>query len=64
MNPGVTGIDVLNRKIDEQGRLQSHRLLITKWSLPSWVCTVSIDSSALNYVIMKYFLTLQCTGDR
>ena len=37
LNPGVTGIDVLNRHIDSRGRLESHRLLITKWSLPSWV---------------------------
>ncbi|KAF6019780.1 SLMO2 [Bugula neritina] len=40
MNPGVTGIDVLNRSIDSRGRLESHRLLITKWSLPSWVHTM------------------------
>jgi len=37
LNPGVTGIDVLNRHVDTAGRLQTHRLLITKWAFPTWV---------------------------
>ncbi|XP_038864473.1 PRELI domain containing protein 3B-like isoform X2 [Salvelinus namaycush] len=35
MNPGVVGVDVLNRHVDTQGRLYSNRLLSTEWGLPS-----------------------------
>ncbi|XP_041375118.1 PRELI domain containing protein 3B-like [Gigantopelta aegis] len=37
MNPSVTGIDVLDRYIDSNGVLQTHRLMSTSWGLPSWV---------------------------
>ncbi|XP_072014430.1 PRELI domain containing protein 3B-like [Amphiura filiformis] len=37
MNPSVTGIDVVDRKVDKHGRLVSHRILATEWGLPSWV---------------------------
>lgn len=41
MNPGVVGVDVLNRHVDTQGRLYSNRLLSTEWGLPSLAKTVS-----------------------
>ncbi|XP_030831284.1 PRELI domain containing protein 3B [Strongylocentrotus purpuratus] len=37
MNPSVIGIDVLDRKVDERGRLHSRRLLTTEWGFPGWV---------------------------
>lgn len=45
MNPSVFGVDVLDRRIDEQGRLHSKRLLSTEWGLPSIVTSVSLVSS-------------------
>ncbi|XP_038864475.1 PRELI domain containing protein 3B-like isoform X3 [Salvelinus namaycush] len=41
MNPGVVGVDVLNRHVDTQGRLYSNRLLSTEWGLPSLAKTIS-----------------------
>lgn len=35
-NPSVLGLDVLDRRVDSGGRLQSHRLLSTAWGIPSW----------------------------
>lgn len=40
MNPCVVGVDVLDRSLDNQGRLHSHRLLSTEWGLPSIVKAV------------------------
>ncbi|XP_029291031.1 PRELI domain containing protein 3B-like isoform X1 [Cottoperca gobio] len=34
MNPGVFGVDVLDRSVDTEGRLHSTRLLSTEWGLP------------------------------
>lgn len=42
MNPSVFGVDVLDRRIDKQGRLHSKRLLSTEWGLPSIVTAVSV----------------------
>jgi len=39
MNPSVTAIDVLDRKV-EQGILHTHRLISSRWGLPSWVATI------------------------
>uniref|UniRef100_A0A0B6Y0H0 PRELI/MSF1 domain-containing protein n=1 Tax=Arion vulgaris TaxID=1028688 RepID=A0A0B6Y0H0_9EUPU len=36
-NPSVIGLDVIDRNIDSEGRLNSHRLLSTSWGIPSWV---------------------------
>ena len=41
-NPAVIGMDVVDRKVDEQGILRSHRLLSTSWGLPGWATKVSI----------------------
>ncbi|XP_056279414.1 PRELI domain containing protein 3B-like [Pseudoliparis swirei] len=35
MNPGVFGVDVLDRSVDTEGRLHSNRLLSTEWGLPA-----------------------------
>ncbi|XP_013405677.1 PRELI domain containing protein 3B [Lingula anatina] len=37
INTNVTGLDVVNRHVDQQGVLQSHRLMRTKWGFPGWV---------------------------
>lgn len=42
MNPCVVGVDVLDRSLDSQGRLHSHRLLSTEWGLPSIVKAVCL----------------------
>lgn len=39
MNPSVTAIDVLDRKV-EQGVLHTHRLISSRWGMPSWVSTI------------------------
>lgn len=44
MNPNVIGVDVLERNLDDEGRLHSHRLLSTEWGLPSIVRAVSSHS--------------------
>lgn len=36
-NPSVTGLDVIERKMDDEGRLRSHRLMSTTWGMPLWV---------------------------
>ena len=36
LNPGVIGVDVVDRKI-EDGLIKSHRLLISKWSMAPWI---------------------------
>ncbi|XP_076470409.1 PRELI domain containing protein 3B-like [Babylonia areolata] len=36
-NPAVIGLDVVDRSVDQQGVLHSHRLLSTAWGLPGWV---------------------------
>lgn len=41
MNPNVVGVDVLDRNLDSEGRLHSHRLLSTEWGLPGIVRAVS-----------------------
>ncbi|XP_005105804.1 PRELI domain containing protein 3B [Aplysia californica] len=36
-NPSVTGLDVVDRTVDSEGRLKSHRLMTTNWGIPGWV---------------------------
>ncbi|XP_030250364.1 PRELI domain containing protein 3A isoform X3 [Sparus aurata] len=50
MNPNVVGVDVLDRNLDEEGRLHSHRLLSTEWGLPSIVRAILGTSSTQTYV--------------
>lgn len=41
MNPSVTAIDVLDRKVD-QGVLHTHRIISSRWGqVPRWVATVT-----------------------
>ncbi|KAI8491105.1 PRELI domain containing protein 3B-like [Branchiostoma floridae x Branchiostoma belcheri] len=37
MNPSVVGVDVLDRRVDREGKLHSHRLLSTEWGLGSFI---------------------------
>ncbi|NXH49642.1 PLD3A protein, partial [Dicaeum eximium] len=50
MNPCVVGVDVLDRSLDKQGRLHSHRLLSTEWGLPSIVKAILGTSRTLTYI--------------
>ncbi|NWW11189.1 PLD3A protein, partial [Oreocharis arfaki] len=50
MNPCVVGVDVLDRSLDDQGRLHSHRLLSTEWGLPSIVKAILGTSRTLTYI--------------
>jgi len=38
LNPSVVGIDVIDRKLTNNGQiLHTHRLISTKWQIPKWV---------------------------
>lgn len=50
MNPCVVGVDVLDRSLDNRGRLHSHRLLSTEWGLPSIVKAILGTSRTLTYI--------------
>ncbi|XP_043923108.1 PRELI domain containing protein 3A [Protopterus annectens] len=50
MNPSVVGVDVLNRSLDGQGRLHSHRLLSTEWGLPSLVRAILGTNKTITYI--------------
>ncbi|XP_053101004.1 PRELI domain containing protein 3A isoform X1 [Hemicordylus capensis] len=50
MNPSVVGVDVLDRSLDNQGRLHSHRLLSTEWGLPSIVKAILGTSRTVTYI--------------
>ncbi|XP_043836085.1 PRELI domain containing protein 3A isoform X5 [Dromiciops gliroides] len=47
MNPCVVGVDVLDRCLDNRGRLHSHRLLSTEWGLPALVKTITLTNLVL-----------------
>ncbi|XP_013860219.1 PRELI domain containing protein 3B [Austrofundulus limnaeus] len=50
MNPSVVGVDVLDRNIDQQGRLHSKRLLSTEWGLPSIVKSLIGNTRTHTYI--------------
>ncbi|XP_036395780.1 PRELI domain containing protein 3A isoform X2 [Megalops cyprinoides] len=50
MNPSVVGVDVLDRNMDTDGRLHSHRLLSTEWGLPGIVRAILGTNRTLTYV--------------
>lgn len=52
MNPNVIGVDVLERNLDEGGRLHSHRLLSTEWGLPTIVRAVSRTDRNIDFVLL------------
>jgi len=37
MNTNVQGTDVVDRSVDQNGVLHSHRLMTTDWAMPGWV---------------------------
>jgi len=37
LNPHVVGVDVVDRRVTEEGRLFSERLMTTEWGLANWV---------------------------
>lgn len=39
-NTAVLGTDVVERKVDSQGRLHSHRIITSDWGLAPWVQTL------------------------
>ncbi|KAM9806194.1 PRELI domain containing protein 3A isoform X2 [Syngnathus typhle] len=50
MNPHVVGVDVLERRLDAEGRLHSHRLLSTEWGLPAIVRAILGTNRLQTYV--------------
>uniref|UniRef100_A0A8C6KX87 PRELI domain containing 3A n=1 Tax=Nothobranchius furzeri TaxID=105023 RepID=A0A8C6KX87_NOTFU len=50
MNPNVVGVDVLDRSLDSEGRLHSHRLLSTEWGLPGIVRAILGTNHTQTYV--------------
>ncbi|XP_033983568.1 PRELI domain containing protein 3A isoform X1 [Trematomus bernacchii] len=50
MNPNVVGVDVLDRSLDAEGRLHSHRLLSTEWGLPGIVRAILGTNHTQTYV--------------
>uniref|UniRef100_A0A3Q3XCY5 PRELI/MSF1 domain-containing protein n=1 Tax=Mola mola TaxID=94237 RepID=A0A3Q3XCY5_MOLML len=50
MNPSVFGVDVLDRRVDTQGRLHSTRLLSTEWGLPSMAKSIIGVTRTCTYV--------------
>ncbi|XP_067367263.1 PRELI domain containing protein 3A isoform X1 [Channa argus] len=50
MNPNVIGVDVLERNLDAEGRLHSHRLLSTEWGLPAIVRAILGTNHTQTYV--------------
>ncbi|XP_033496740.1 PRELI domain containing protein 3A isoform X1 [Epinephelus fuscoguttatus] len=50
MNPNVVGVDVLDRSLDKEGRLHSHRLLSTEWGLPAIVRAILGTNHTQTYV--------------
>ncbi|XP_039972900.1 PRELI domain containing protein 3A isoform X2 [Xiphias gladius] len=50
MNPNVVGVDVLDRSLDAEGRLHSHRLLSTEWGLPGIVRAILGTNQTQTYV--------------
>ncbi|KAG7268689.1 hypothetical protein CRUP_032630, partial [Coryphaenoides rupestris] len=58
MNPSVVGVDVLERRLDSQGRLHSHRLLSTEWGLPGIVRAILGTNQMRTYVKEHSIITL------
>uniref|UniRef100_A0A8C6UCE4 PRELI domain containing 3 n=1 Tax=Neogobius melanostomus TaxID=47308 RepID=A0A8C6UCE4_9GOBI len=50
MNPSVFGVDVLDRRVDTDGRLHSSRLLSTEWGLPSIAKSIIGTTRSCTYV--------------
>ncbi|XP_005993633.1 PRELI domain containing protein 3B [Latimeria chalumnae] len=50
MNPSIVGVDVLDRRIDVNGKLHSNRLLSAEWGLPSIVKSLIGASRTRTYI--------------
>ncbi|XP_040187133.1 PRELI domain containing protein 3B [Rana temporaria] len=50
MNPSVVGVDVLDRHVDNSGKLHSDRLLSTEWGMPSLVKSIIGATRTRTYV--------------
>ncbi|XP_063315702.1 PRELI domain containing protein 3B [Pelobates fuscus] len=50
MNPSVVGVDVLDRSVDSNGKLHSHRLLSTEWGMPALVKSIIGASRSKTYI--------------
>ncbi|KAI6662042.1 Protein slowmo-like protein 2-like [Oopsacas minuta] len=50
-NPAVRALDVLDRRVDERGRLISRRIIGTSWSPPSWaIKLLGLSRMPMTYV--------------
>lgn len=38
--PEVEGLDVVDRHVDQKGVLRTHRLMSTRWGIPSWALAI------------------------
>ncbi|XP_017821988.2 PRELI domain containing protein 3B-like isoform X2 [Callithrix jacchus] len=52
MNPGVVGVNVLNRLVDPSGKLHGHRLLSTERGLLSIVKPMELKSTNISFTSM------------
>lgn len=73
LKPEVVGLDVVDRKVDEQGVLRSSRVLSTEWHVPSYVTRLtglrnpsySYEQSEVNTKTQRMILktrNLNCTN--
>merc|ERR1712141_879979 len=46
INPNVTGLDVIDREVDSNGILKTHRLMSTSWGMPGWAQAIIGDNRA------------------
>uniref|UniRef100_A0A915IIY5 PRELI/MSF1 domain-containing protein n=1 Tax=Romanomermis culicivorax TaxID=13658 RepID=A0A915IIY5_ROMCU len=50
LKPEVTGLDVIDRKLGEDGILRSKRILRTEWSIPRWVSNlIGLQNPSYSY---------------
>ncbi|KAL8603157.1 hypothetical protein ACOMHN_059329 [Nucella lapillus] len=54
-NSAVIGLDVVDRSVDQQGVLHSHRLLTTAWGMPGWVTRVTFSNVVTVDEVLSYF---------
>ena len=58
LNPSVVGLDVVDRSIDAEGKLKSHRLMSTSWGMPSWVAKVGVGTNWFPFFFFLIFSKL------
>jgi len=73
LKPEVVGLDVVDRKVDNNGVLRTNRVITTEWHIPSWVTriiglrnpTYSYEQSEVNTKSQRMVLqtrNLNCTN--